>query len=83
MMLTSRMLTLEKLEEMSSLVRTQASPLCTVNLSLVMKRVIRMLRVRVMLYLNLGSAVCMDASSLFMMKSKSVDMLARSALSDR
>ena len=75
MKLTSRMLTLEKLEEMSSLVRTQASPLCTVNLSLVMKRVIRMLRVRVMLYLNLGSGVCMDASSLFMMKSKSGDIV--------
>ena len=75
MKLTSRMLTLEKLEEMSSLVRTQASPLCTVNLSLVMKGVIRMLRVRVMLYLNLGSGVCMDASSLFMMKSKSGDIV--------
>ena len=72
---------MEKLEEMSSLERTQASPLCTVNLSLMETG--HGGGVMVMMYLNLGSGVCMDSSSLFMKKSKSGDMATRSALSDR
>ena len=58
-------LRLEKLEEMSFLVRTQASPLWTVNLSLVLKNVI-FVKVLVIIYLDLGSRVFMEDSSLFM-----------------
>ena len=68
------------IEEMSSLVRSQASSLWTVNLSLVTKKFIWW--GWSIMYLNLGSGVCMDATTLFIMN-KSGDMSTRSALSDR